>query len=83
MKNKKIYITILVIVIIIFCIIFISNKKSKKENTETLINTNYNTETGNYYIINSLTNEVITEVNDEGQIQKYIDNPDYNPNPIN
>lgn len=82
MKDKKIYIIIFVLLIIILSIILINNKKNTNKNNETLINTNYNFETGNYYIINSVTNEVITEVKDEGEIQKYIDNPDYNPNPV-
>lgn len=82
MKNKKIYIIVLVAIIVILGIILISNKKVSSENVNTLINSNYDFETGNYYIINSVTNEVITEVRDEGEIQKYIDNPDYNPNPV-
>lgn len=82
MKNKKIYIIIFTLLIVIFCIILTINRKNTNKNTDTLVNTNYNFETGNYYIINSTTNEVITEVRDKGEIQKYIDNPDYNPNPL-
>ena len=39
------------------------------------------TEDEEYTLRDSETNSVITTVQDEGLLQQYIDNPDYNPYP--
>ena len=43
----------------------------------------YDVETGLYYIKNEETGEIIGAGGSEGELQIYLDNPDFNPNPIN
>lgn len=84
MKNKKIiYILLIVVILVIVGIVgikFTKNKNAKENTNNTDIK--YNEETGEYYILDENTNEIKASSTDESSLQIYIDNPDYNPNPI-
>ena len=84
MKDKKIIYILLIIVILIIGIIVVinvrNNTKNQDNNTQTGIQ--YNEETGEYYILDETTNEIKASSTDESGLQIYIDNPDYNPNPL-
>ena len=83
MKNKKIICILLIIailVVVILVIVNIRNNTKNKENTQAGIQ--YNEETGEYYILDETTNEIKASSTDESGLQIYIDNPDYNPNPL-
>ena len=58
----------------------IRNKTNKENVSQTEIQ--YNKETGEYYILDESTNEIKASSTDESSLQIYIDNPDYNPNPL-
>lgn len=79
--NKKI---IILIITVLFSIIIISLLLSSKDDVkeENIYREETNLETGNYYLINTVTNEIIIETEDKANLQKFIDNPDYNPDPI-
>ncbi len=84
MKDKKIIILITIVLILIISVLVISkNKKSNKQPTNTISEIQYDDENGVYYIKNEVTGEIIANSIDESGLQMYIDNPDYNPNPIN
>ena len=84
MKDKKIIYILLIIVILIIGIIVVinvrNNTKNQDNNTQTGIQ--YNEETGDYYILDEATNEIKASSTDESGLQIYVDNPDYNPNPL-
>ena len=84
MKSKKIiYILLIVAVLITVGIVvnkLIRNKTNKENVSQTEIQ--YNKETGEYYILDETTNEIKASSTDEAGLQIYIDNPDYNPNPL-
>ena len=81
--NKKLIILILlaILAIIVIGVVIIKVKDNKENQMESLITEGENIEEGKYYIKNELTNEIIVETEDKGMLQKYKDNPDYNPNP--
>lgn len=75
----KIFSILIVIFLIIFLVLINKNKEEKENNTNTVVEiSNKNEE---YILRDSETNSVITTVQDEGLLQQYIDNPDYNPYP--
>ena len=81
--NKKliILIVIAILAIILISLVIIKIKDNKENQIENLITEVENIEEGKYYIKNELTNEIIVETEDKGMLQKYKDNPNYNPNP--
>ena len=83
MKDKKVIILIVMVLILIISVLLISkNKKQNNEPTNAISEVQYNNENGVYYIKNEITGEVIANSTDESGLQMYIDNPDYNPNPL-
>ena len=83
MKEKRIKIlSLIVLILIILLLIFVKNQKQNKQITSTENNIQYDNENGIYYIKNEVTGEVIANSIDETGLQIYIDNPNYNPNPI-
>lgn len=82
--NKKLIILIVVaiLIIILISIVVIKNKYNKENKIENIITEEENIEEGKYYIKNEYTDEIIVETEDKGMLQKYRDNPDYNPNPV-
>ena len=84
MKDKKIIYILLIIAILVILIIvatkFMKNKDNQEKSSQTQIQ--YNEETGEYYIRDEETNEIKASSTDESGFQIYIDNPDYNPNPL-
>ncbi len=83
MKDRKIIYILFIIVILIIGIIIVVNIR-KNKNQENMVQTGiqYNEETGEYYILDETTNEIKASSTDESGLQIYIDNPDYNPNPL-
>ena len=83
MKDRKIIYILLIVVILIIGIIVVVNIR-KNKNQENMVQTGiqYNEETGEYYILDEATNEIKASSTDESGLQIYIDNPDYNPNPL-
>ena len=81
--NKKliILIVIAILAIILISLVIIKIKDNKENQIENLITEGENIEEGKYYIKNEVTNEIIVETEDKGILQKYKDNPNYNPNP--
>ena len=81
--NKKLIILIVlaILAIILISVVIIKVKDNKENQMESLITEGENIEEGKFYIRNEVTNEVIVETEDKGMLQKYKDNPDYNPNP--
>lgn len=83
MKEKRIKIlSLIVLILIILLLIFVKNQRQNKQMTSTENNIQYDNENGIYYIKNEVTGEIIANSIDETGLQIYIDNPDYNPNPI-
>lgn len=83
MKEKRTKILIIIVIIlIILLLIFVKNQRQNKQITSTENNIQYDNENGIYYIKNEVTGEIIANSIDETGLQIYIDNPDYNPNPI-
>lgn len=83
MKEKRTKILIIIVIIlIILLLIFVKNQRQNKQITNTENNIQYDNENGIYYIKNEVTGEIIANSIDETGLQIYIDNPDYNPNPI-
>ena len=83
MKDRKIIYILLIVVILIIGIIAVVNIR-KNKNQENMVQTGiqYNEETGEYYILDEATNEIKASSTDESGLQIYVDNPDYNPNPL-
>ena len=83
MKDRKIIYILLIVVILIIGIVAVVNIR-KNKNQENMVQTGiqYNEETGEYYILDEATNEIKASSTDESGLQIYIDNPDYNPNPL-
>ena len=83
MKDRKIiYILLIVVILIIGIIIVVNIRKNKNQENKTQTGIQYNEETGEYYILDETTNEIKASSTDESGLQIYIDNPDYNPNPL-
>ena len=83
MKDRKIiYILFIVVILIIGIIILVNIRKNKNQENMVQTGIQYNEETGEYYILDETTNEIKASSTDELGLQIYIDNPDYNPNPL-
>ena len=83
MKNRKIiYILFIVVILIIGIIIVVNIRRNKNQENMVQTGIQYNEETGEYYILDETTNEIKASSTDESGLQIYIDNPDYNPNPL-
>ena len=67
---------------IISVLVIVKSEKQNNQSTNTISEVQYNDENGVYYIKNEITGEIITNSTDESGLQMYIDNPDYNPNPL-
>lgn len=63
-------------------LVIVKNKKQNKQPTNAISEVQYDNENGVYYIRNEVIGEIIANSIDEGGLQMYIDNPDYNPNPL-
>ena len=89
MSNKKI-----IIIIFVLCLVFvitfaiIANKNKKEiENENTVnevreLNSNYDENTGLYYVEDKETGEIISASREEEDLEFYESHPDYNPNPL-
>ena len=83
MKDRKIiYILFIIVILIIGIIIVVNIRKNKSQENMVQTGIQYNEETGEYYILDETTNEIKASSTDESGLQIYIDNPDYNPNPL-
>ena len=83
MKDKKIIILVAIILLLIISVLItVKNKKQKNQQTNTISEVQYDNENGVYYIKNEVTGEIIANSIDESGLQIYVDNPDYNPNPL-
>ena len=83
MKDRKIIYILLIVVILIIGIVAVVNiRKNKNQGNTIQTGIQYNEETGEYYILDEATNEIKASSTDESGLQIYIDNPDYNPNPL-
>lgn len=63
-------------------LVIVKNKKQNKQPTNAISEVQYDNVNGVYYIRNEVTGEIIANSIDEGGLQMYIDNLDYNPNPL-
>ena len=82
MKNKKVTVSILIIICIITIIVFfVNNRGIKIENMVENLNIKQDDGTGEYILYNE-RNEEILRSDTEGELKIYLDNPDYNPNPV-
>ena len=83
MKDKKVIILIVVALILIISVLtIVRNKTQNNQPANTISEIQYDDENGVYYIKNEITGEIIANSTDESGLQMYIDNPDYNPNPL-
>lgn len=83
MKDKKVIILITMTLILIISVLLISkNKKTNNQSINTISEVQYDNTNDIYYIKNEVTGEIMANSTDEGGLQMYIDNPDYNPNPL-
>lgn len=83
MKDQNVIILIVIVLILIISVLVIGrNKKQNNQPTNTISEVQYDSENGVYYIKNEITREIIANSTDESGLQMYIDNPDYNPNPL-
>ena len=83
MKDKNVIVLItIVLILIISVLVIVKNKKTNNQSINTISEVQYDNENGVYYIRNEVTGEIIANSIDEGGLQMYIDNPDYNPNPL-
>lgn len=83
MKDKKVIVLITIVLILtISVLVIVKNKKQNNQPTNAISEVQYDNENGVYYIKNEVTGEIIANSIDESGLQMYIDNPDYNPNPL-
>ena len=83
MNDRKAIILIAIILILIISVLVIAkNKKQNNQPINQISEVQYDNENGVYYIKNEITGEIIANSTDESGLQMYIDNPDYNPNPL-
>ena len=83
MKDKKVMILIVIaLILIISVLVIVRNKKQNNQPTKAISEVQFDNENGVYYIKNEITGEIIANSTDESGLQMYIDNPDYNPNPL-
>ena len=78
MKDKKVFIGIIVAIVLIITIVLITRNINSKKNKEQNINTeiNYNNETGEYYIQDE-NGEILHSANNESELYIYKIDPDY------
>ena len=83
MKDKKVIVLITIVLILtISVLVIVKNKKQNNQPTNAISEVQYDNENGVYYIKNEVTGAIIANSIDESGLQMYIDNPDYNPNPL-
>jgi hypothetical protein len=88
MINKKLKIAISIFCLILILILIFQKLTNKNVNESLLDNdtinleTSYDSETGLYYIQDEATGEIISASTNEDDLDFYIENPDYNPNPL-
>ena len=83
MKDKKIiYILLIIAILVVGIIVIVNIRNNTKNEGNTQTGIQYNEETGEYYILDEATNEIKASSTDESGLQIYVDNPDYNPNPL-
>lgn len=83
MKDKKAIILIAIILILIIAVlVIVKNKKQNNQSINPVSEVQYDNTNDIYYIRNEVTGEIIANSTDEGGLQIYIDNPNYNPNPL-
>lgn len=70
------------LILIISVLLISKNKKTNNQLINTISEVQYDNTNDIYYIKNEVTGEIIANSTDEGGLQMYIDNPDYNPNPL-
>lgn len=78
MKDKKVFIGIIVAIVLIITIVLITRNINSKKNKEQNINTeiNYNNETGEYYIQDE-NGEILHSANSESELYIYKIDPNY------
>lgn len=79
--KKSIIIFIVLIMILCLLLIVIKEKNDNKKSVNETLSTQLNNDTGNYTIYNQ-EGDIIAEDISEESVKIYLDNPDYNPNPI-
>lgn len=83
MKDKKVIILIVIaLILIISVLVIVKNNKQNNQPQNAISEVQYDDENGVYYIKDEITGEIIANSTDESGLQMYIDNPDYNPNPL-
>ena len=83
MKDRKIiYILLIIAILVVGIIVIVNIRNNTKNEGNTQTGIQYNEETEEYYILDETTNEIKASSTDESSLQIYIDNPDYNPNPL-
>ena len=91
MDKKKLIIIVVILIICIVALVLLktnnklSNLNNNTQETNSVIQTNFNNETGMYEIIDENTGEIITTTMDEEsaktELEFYKKNPDYRANP--
>lgn len=85
MKDKKVFICIIVAIVVIISIVLITRNINSKKNEEKNINTkiDYNNETGEYYLKDE-NGEILHSANSESELYIYKIDPNYDAkNPEN
>lgn len=81
--KKKIFILFITIIIFISIIIFIKNNDERYEmNAIPEKEAKYDENTRLYYVVDNFTGEIRAASYNEEELQIYIDNPNYDPDPI-
>lgn len=86
--NKKLYMIFIgvICVLIVFTIAHIKNTNQTKENDGEISTENlhsyFDEESGLYYLKNEETGEIIQASRNEDDLQFFLENPDYNPDPL-
>ena len=78
MKNKKMYV-FLIIIFVLLILFFITINKVKNAETQETNTISYKEVEENKYEIYDSNNELITTVNDKGALEIYKDDPSYDP----
>ena len=78
MKNKKMYV-FLIIIFVLLILFFITINKVKNAETQEVNTISYKEVGENKYEIYDSNNELITTVNDKGALEIYKDDPNYDP----
>ena len=78
MKNKKMYV-FLIIIFVLLILFFITINKVKNAETQEVNTISYKEVGENKYEIYDSNNELITTVNDKGALEIYKEDPSYDP----